>query len=240
MLNIFITGVDSNIGKTFIAAGLAATMQSLGYSTCVYKPVQTGAPKKDGFAQAPDLAFVKNIDPYIKIHSTYMLKMLASPAIAAEAEDIDINAHVIKKDYDTISKNQDCIISEGTGGIMTPLGPNFLVSDMVKALDLPIIIVVKPESGIINQTLLTINHAQAKGLKIRGIIINNFPKNTNNVDIKMLPRLIEEYSDAKIIGIVKSFYNTHKINPSELITNILNGIDIESVFDVEIAKLAVE
>lgn len=239
MLNIFITGTDSNIGKTFITAGIAATMQSLGYSTCVYKPIETGASKKNGFAQSPDLVYVKNIDPYIKTHCSYSLKEQALPVLAAEAENIIIDKNFIKKDYDLISSEQDCMILEGTGGVMTPVAPNFLISDLIKTLDLPAIIIVKPESGMINQALLTINHAISKGINVRGVIINHFPENTKNIDIKSTPRLIEEYSDAKILGIIKSFNNVNKINPSELITNILNGIDIESVFDVNIAKLDV-
>ena len=240
MLNIFITGTGSNVGKTFIAAGIAATMQSLGYSTCVYKPVQTGVPKKNGFAQSRDLIFVKNIDPYIKVHSTYLLKEQAPPVIAAEAENILIDKNVIKKDYGLISKDQDCMVAEGTGGIMTPLAPDFLISDMIKFLDVPTVIIVKPEAGMINQALLTINHAVLKGIKVRGVIINNYSENANNIELKSAPRLIEEYSDAKILGIVKSFKNPNKVSPSELITEILNGIDIESVFGVNIAKLAVE
>lgn len=240
MLNVFITGSDINVGKTFITAGLAATMQSLGYSTCVYKPIQTGSLGIKGFLQSPDLAYVKNIDPYIKTTSSYLLKEPALPIIAGESENIIIDKNVIKKDYEAISKEHDCIITEGTGGVMTPLAPHLLMSDIIKSLNLPTIIVIKPDSSTVNQTLLTINHAISKGIKIRGVIINNFPENTNNIDIKTAPRLIEEYSDVKILGIVKHFQSIKKINPSELITNILNGIDIESVFDVKIAKLDVE
>lgn len=240
MLNIFVTGTDSNVGKTFITAGIAATMQSLGYSTCVYKPVETGAIKKNGFGQSRDLVFVKNIDPYIQIHSTYLLKEQAPPIISAEAENIIIDKNFIKKDYDLISNEQDCTILEGTGGIMTPLAPNFLISDLIKTLDLPAVIIARPDSGMINQTLLTINHALSKGIKVRGVIINHFPEAARSINIKSAPRLIEEYSDVKILGIVKSFNNADRISPSELITNILNGVDIESVFDVNIAKLAVE
>jgi len=241
MLNIFITGTGSNVGKTFITAGIAATMQSLGYVTCVYKPVQTGATKKNGFGQSRDLLFVKNIDPYVEVHSTYILKEHAPPVIAAEVEKILIDKNFIKKSYGLISNDHDCIIAEGTGGIMTPIAPDFLVSDMIKFLNLPAVIVVKPDNGMINQTLLTINHAESKGIKVRGVIINNFSQNAaDDAEVKNAFRLIEEYSDTRILGIVKSFKNPNKVNPSELITEILNGIDIESVFDVKIAKLSVE
>ena len=240
MLNIFVTGTDNDVGKTFITAGLAATMQSLGYQTCVYKPVQAGAVEKNGFAQSHDLVFVKTIDPYIKTSSSYLLKNLTIPSLAAEIEKIVIDRMIIKKDYGIVARESDCVISESTGGIMTPLAPNFLVSDMVKDLDLPVIVVVKPHIGAVNQTLLTIKHAQEKGINIRGVIINNFSESDTGLELKNLPRLIEEYSDTKILGIVKNFPEIKKINPSTLITEILNGIDIESVFDVKIAKLEIE
>ena len=240
MLNVFVTGTDTHVGKTFITTGLAATMQSLGYSTCVYKPVQTGASGKHGFLQSSDLVFVKTIDPYVKTFSSYLFKEKTSPVVAAESEKRIIDKVVIKKDYDSIVKENDCIITEGTGGIMTPLAPHFLVSDMVKVLGIPIVIVMKSDLSTINQTLLTVNHAISKGIKVRGVIINGYCDEVGNIDIKTAPRLIEEYSDAKILGIVKSFGNAKKINPNDLITNILNGIDIESVFDVKISKLDVE
>ena len=74
MLNIFITSSEKKSGKTFITAGLAATMKSLGYSTCVYKPIQTNGIEINGFMQSPDLTFVKTIDPYINTHFSYICR----------------------------------------------------------------------------------------------------------------------------------------------------------------------
>ncbi len=239
MLNLFVTGVEKNAGKTFITAGLAATMQGLGYSTCVYKPVQTGSIEKNGFAQSSDLVFVKTIDPYLKTYSTYLLKSQAVPILAAEEEGVVIDKQLIKKEFEVLQKENDCTIVNSSGEISSPLGTNFLVSDMVKMLDLPLLIVASPGENLINNTLLSINNAVEKGIKVRGVIINDYPEYTNNSDLKSAPRLIEEYSDAKILGVIPHFSDT-KLDPSDLITNILNGIDIESVFDVKIAKLDVE
>lgn len=240
MLNIFVTGTDTGVGKTFITAGLAAAMQSLGYATCVYKPIQCGAKEKQGFTQAPDLAYIKNIDPYVKTYSTYMFKEKAEPLIAAETENIKIDKTIIKKDFDNIAKSCDCIITEGSGGIMTPLAQNFTMNNLIKFLNLPALIVIKPDFGTVNQTLLTINQAVSNGIEIRGVIINNFPETTEETALKTIPRLIEEYSDTKIVGVIKHFTDVNKINPNDLITNIINGIDIESVFKVKISKLELE
>jgi dethiobiotin synthetase len=240
MLNIFITGTDINVGKTFISAGLAATMQSLGYSTCVYKPVDVGAIEKNGFAQSRDLVFVKNIDPYIKTVSSYLLKNPSIPVLSAEAERVFIDKGVILKEFEALKTEQDCLIAESTGGAMTPLAPDFMVSDMIKMMNLPVVLVIKPDSDTINHTLLTINHLESKEIKIRGVIINNVPETTDNIDLKNIPRLIEEYSNAKIVGILRTIPDIKKLVPSNLITDILNGIDIESVFDVKISKLDVD
>jgi len=235
MLNIFITGTNINIGKSFITAGLAATMQSLGYSTGVYNPVQIGP---------SGLNFLKKVDPYIKTYSSYPLNTQVMPQtiplIAAELEGVFIDKNVIKKDYQTYSIENDCTIVECTGGLMTPIAQSFLMADMIRTLDLPTVIVISPNLDTVNHALLTINQAKTSGINVRGVIINNYPENAQDISIRSIPRLIEEYSDAKVLGMVKHFDELNKINPNDLITNILNGIDIESVFDVTISRLRVD
>lgn len=237
MLELFITGTEKNSGKTFITAGLAATMQSLGYSTSVYKPVQTGAIEKNGFMQAPDLAYIKYVDPYIKTHFTYMLKNRLIPSVGAADEGISIDKDTIIGDYEKIANRFECIITDGTDGLSTPLNKGFTEEDMIKALNLPLLLVVSPAISSINNVIMTINYAEAKEIELRGVILNDCPELTYDMDIKAFPRLIEEYTGAKLLGVVPHIDDLKTINPNDLITNILTGIDIESVFDVKIAKL---
>jgi dethiobiotin synthetase len=236
MLNIFVTGSNINCGKTLVSAGLAVTMQSLGYQTCVYKPIQTAAIPRSVFMQSPDLAFVSSLDPYIKTASTYLFKENATPRISAELENVEINLDVIKKDYNDLKIGHECLIADGIGGISTPLAQGKITSDLIKTLKLPIIIVTKPDLDCINSTLLSINKAFENKINVRGIIVNDYPATANNA-MKSVPRLIEEYSDAKVIGILKHFRNIKDITPNILISQILNGVDVESVFDAKIAKL---
>lgn len=230
MLEIYVSGIEKNSGKTLVTAGLAATMQSLGYDTCVYKPVQTGAIIKDGFAQAPDLAFVKFIDPYIKTYFSYLFQDDDIPLLASEKEDTLIDKGTIFKDYESITE-YECIITDGALGLSTPLAKDFLEQNLVKMLNLPVLFVVNNES--VNNIVANINEAALFGVKTRGVIINN---STGHVD-RTLPRIIESYTNAKVVGIVPYFDNLKKVNPNDLISSILEGIDIESVFDVKIAKL---
>jgi dethiobiotin synthetase len=111
------------------------------------------------------------------------------------------------------------------------------MSDVAKILKLPVLIVARPDLGTINHTLLTINHAVEKGLKVSGVIINRYPENTDDIAIKTAPRLIEEYSDVSVVGIVKDFGSAASIKPATLIDSMLNSIDLEKIFGIKIPKL---
>jgi len=237
MLQLFITGVKPNSGKTFVTAGLAATMQSLGYDSAVYLPVQTGAIENSGYIQAPDLVYIKKADSNIKTYCSYLLKSTDLPLFAAAAEEILIEKDIIFEDYLSISEKYECFIVNGICGLSTPLGKNFLEEDLIKALDIPLLIVASPLESSFNDILLTINNAVSKNIRLRGIILNDCPFSTGDVNIKNLPRMIEEYSDARVLGIIPHIHDMRKFKPEDLISAILTGVDIESVFDVKIAKL---
>lgn len=235
MLELFVAGTEQNSSKIFVTAGLAATMQSLGYSTGVYKPVETGAIEKNGFIQSPDLAFVKFADPYIKTYFTYLLRGKNNPLVAAAAENIVIERNEILKDFQNLQDINECTIVDGSSGLGTPFGKNFLEENLIQSLDLPVLLAVSAVKTTINTILVAINHAKEIGIKFRGVIINDYPDNTEDMNIKLLPRLIEEYTDIKILGVLPAF--DRNINPNDLITEILNGVDIEAVFQIQIAKL---
>ena len=80
MLNLYITSANKKEGKTFLTAGLSATLKSLGYSTSVYKPIQTNCIENNGFVQSSDLTFIKTIDPFINTHFSYLFKLNSAAA----------------------------------------------------------------------------------------------------------------------------------------------------------------
>ena len=236
-MNIFITGTDTDIGKTFITAGLAALMQSLGYKTGVYKPFQSGAEEKNGFLIAPDLAFVKKIDAFVETACTYLMKPPTAPSLAAEIEKVHVDVNAILRDYKIINDKCELVISEGAGGLCVPVSPKLLTSDIVKLLNVPIVIVARPDLGTINHVLLTINFAISQGIDVRGVIINRYPQGTDDIAIRTAPRLIEEYSDTKVLGIVKDVASVQTLTPGAIIDTILNSVDIEKIFGIKIPKL---
>lgn len=238
MLELYVSGTEQNSGKTFITAGLAATMQCLGYSTSVYKPVQTNAIELNGFIQAPDLAYVKFVDPYIKTYFSYLFTQNASPVLAAGFSGSEIKRDKIIQDYEQIFHQSECIITDGCQGVSSPLTKDLLEIDLIKSLGLPLLFVVSPEKTTINNIIMTLNFTKNREIPVRGVILNEYPDETTDLNIKNLPRLIEEYTDAKVLGIMPHLENLKNIKPDDLITNILYGIDVESVFNIKIAKLS--
>lgn len=235
MVNLFITGVEQNNNKIFITAGIAATMQSLGYSCGVYKPVETGVIVKNKKFFSKDLSYIKNLDSFIETYHSYQLEKDLPPLLSAASEGLVMEKSVILKDYQKIQKKNECLIVDGYSSLGTPISKDFLEEDIIKMLDLPIVFVVSGKNPDINNALLSINRAKELNLKTNGIIINDYPYESEDADVKLMPKLIEEYTDTKILGILPEI--TKEIEPSDLITVILNGIDIESVFKIKIAKL---
>ncbi len=235
MLNLYITSSQKRQGKTFLTAGIAATMQSLGYTTSVYKPIQTSGKELNGFMQSPDLTFIKTIDPYINSHFSYLYKSNTEPLIASEADNESIDIDYINNEYKRIISVSECTILDGDSGLLSPIAPNTLTADMIRRLGVPVLIVVQPNEDAINSTLLTIAAAIEKEIEIRGVIINDIPSDCPKEFLTSIPRIIEEFTNVKVLGLVPHLPS--KYTPEDMITAVLNGIDIESIFNVKIEKL---
>ncbi len=210
-------------------------MQSLGYSTSVYKPIQTAGIEINGFTQSPDLTFIKTIDPYINTYFSYIFKSKSVPLIAAENENEQIDIELINNEFNKICESSDCVILDGDNGLLSPLAQSVQTIDLLKKLQVPVIFVITPREDSINDTLLSIYAAQEKGVEVRGVIINNIQEDCSTEMLTSITRVIEEYSNVKILGLLPNL--GENMQPEDLITGILNGVDIESVFGVKIEKL---
>lgn len=237
-MNIFVIGTEFGVGKTFVTAGLSALMQSLGYNTGVYKPIQTHSVEDGSLLISPDLAFVKLADSYITTYATYLLKSHSDPCLAFENEKIELNTEKIMTDYSLLARKCDTVIVEGNGSILTPLNSDLYSIDIAKILNLPVVIVTKPDINSLSNVLLMVQKIRDYGLTLHGIIINKYPVGTSDTSIKAFPRLVEEHSNTKIIGVIREFKN-ESIKASMLIDTILNGVDLEKTFSMKIPKLSI-
>ncbi len=238
MLKVFISGLERQTGKTLVTAGLAATMQSLSYSTNVYKPIQTGAQNLGGFKRSPDLMMIKSIDPNISVQSTYMMSGTASPFVSSYEDGVKIDINTIYNEFLASANMSDCSIIEGCNSISTPIAQYLTEIDIVKSLKIPLVLVVNPSKTTIDSVISGLNYVENAKVKFSGIIINQYDENSANLEQKYFPQIIKEYSNAEILGILPSYEDTKNLAPEILIADILNRIDIEKIFGLKIAKLA--
>ncbi len=236
MLELYITETEKNTGKIVFSAGLAGTMQALGYYTTLYKPIQLGAlPDKNNILKSRDLEFMKYVDSYMETFSTYLFKSDANPLIAAALEGVEIDVDLIYQDYMTFSRNYECIITDGTSGLSTPITKKFLEADLVKNLSLPIVLVAPAETAALSNTLMAIQQAQNNGVNLRGVVLSTSEGLVGEESVTI--KLIKEYTDAKICGIFNKLKDAFEVNPNDIIANIITDVDIQQLFQVPIAKL---
>lgn len=202
-MEYFITGIDTDIGKTFVTKGLALSFENKGKKVGVFKPLQSGAIQSVNGLLAPDLEAIKEISSNIRTKCSYLLKGEVSPALAARLAGIKIDVEKIKTDFTEFAKENEITLVEGAGGILAPATDSMLCADLIKALNIPIIIVTVPFLGRLNHTLLTIHYAKNNGIPIKGIIINKIPNETNDLATKNFIDELKRYTDVKILGQIK-------------------------------------
>ena len=183
--NIFITATGTYIGKTYVSALIVKKMREAGFNCGYFKPVLSGVEEKDGKLVKSDCNYVVDT---AKIPTTadecvsYWWKEAVSPHLAAKRAGMEIDIAKIKSDFDKKTSEYDYLLIEGAGGITCPLrlenGEKYILKDLIKKLNAPIIIVADGGLGTINSTLLTVEYARANGIKIAGIILNNYDKDS--------------------------------------------------------------
>lgn len=170
----FVTGIGTGIGKTICSAILAEYLQA-----DYWKPVQSGDLDKS------DSLFVEQmISKNLKIYpERYRLKLAASPHKSAAEEQL-----TIKLEDFTLPKNNSSLIVEGAGGLFVPLSDTVLMSDLIRHLAIPVVIVVRDYLGCINHTLLTFKALQAERIPICCLIFNGaFDPDAQRVITAFLP-----------------------------------------------------
>ena len=181
MQGYFITGTDTEIGKTYVSCLLLNQLKKLGHSTAGLKPIASGCDAtENGLVNEDALALQANSSvklPYSLINR-YRFAPAIAPHIAAAQSDISIEPALIVKDVKEAAKKVDRLVVEAVGGWCVPLGQNsdgtaFDVSNLAEALQLPVILVVGIKLGCINHARLTETSIRSSGLPFKGWIANH-------------------------------------------------------------------
>lgn len=195
MAGIFITGTDTEIGKTAITAGLAAFLKNKNHDVGVMKPISAG-----GREDALLLQKAANVNDSLDHINPICLRDPLSPNVAANRENKTLDLDLIYSTYQTLSQQHDIMLVEGVGGLLVPLTDNFLVSDLAVSLKLPLIIVARAALGTINHTLLTIEAAQKRNVSILGIIYNTLSPGPPDLAAQTSPEVVTRISGIPSLG----------------------------------------
>ncbi len=217
---IFITGTDTDVGKTIATAVIGVLIQEKGMDVGVMKPVQCGG------SDAEALKNILKLDDTVEEINPYFVKEPLAPHLAFARQKKSININKIVKGYEALKVRHDVTLVEGAGGLMVPLKHNYLMVDLIKDLDLDIIIVSRLGLGTINHTLLTIHQACSLGLNVRGIIFSQNEKGALGVAEQTNPEAIKKFGQVSILGIVPYLKN---INRAEIIKKCRKEINLKNL-----------
>lgn len=226
---IFITGTDTGVGKTFVAAGLLRAFKEREFNICPMKPVETGCRMRDSRLIPADtlkLVSASGVKEPLDVINPYRFRHPLAPSVAAEIEGRVIKKQKIISAFRRLLNKYDFIIAEGAGGIMVPVYKEYLFIDLIKDLALPLIIVSRPGLGTINHTLLTIKAAERNGIEVLGIVINYAVNTKKGLSEKTNPAVIEALGNVPILGIVP-----YAINSSPRIKKVFLEIARRILFD---------
>lgn len=200
---IFVIGTDTDVGKTFVTAGITYVLRKNGLNACSYKAVQSGGVYEGTNLVSEDAQFVKNItsiNEAYEVMNPYCLKTAVSPHIAAEIENVKIDKKIILEGYKKLEEKYDFIIAEGSGGAVVPLIRNdYYMYNLIKDLHISVVIVARAGVGTINHTVLTVEFLRNKAIDIKGIIINGYEGNFYEDDNM---RVIKDITGLEIISVI--------------------------------------
>ncbi len=200
MKSLFITGTDTDVGKTYITAGLAVVIRKMGIDVGVMKPFAAGAARKKGY-KSEDIVILSRAaqacDPENLVNPQFF-PIPASPYTAWKNLKIKPKINSVLSSFKSLSKIHSMMLVEGMGGIMTPILKNYFVTDLIKDMKIPTILVTRTKVGTVNHTIMTVKMCEKYKIPIKGIIINDF--DSDGYKVKELTRDLKSLTGVPILG----------------------------------------
>lgn len=225
----FITGTDTGVGKTVVAAALIRALRRSGISVGAMKPIETGCARDGDWLVPGDGMFLKSVaymEENIGCVTPCKFESPLAPLAASEVEGVDIDIGEIKRQFAELLLKYDAVVVEGIGGLFVPIKRDYFVSDLAVDFGLPLIVVASPFLGTINHTLLTVDYALRKGLRVAGIIINFYRSPDGTLAEYTNPRSIRELSPAPLLGVLPYIKD---LSVDEIDRTFVKHVDIEGV-----------
>lgn len=214
---LFVTGTDTDVGKTFITMGLAAVLHKRGVDLGVSKIMMSGQEREDPASDAFLLKEMSGDSNTLEQINPFQFSERVTPYIAAKRAGRVVTLTDIEVAWNEIKDTHEYYLVEGAGGLMAPMGEGYHVGHMAKITGLPLVVVARPGLGTVNHTLLTIEKARSMGLTVSAVIINGVEAEESGIPERTNPQLIEEFSGVPVIGEVPRVEKMDKKSLIELI-----------------------
>lgn len=196
-MGFFVTGTDTEVGKTLVSGALLLLLQKKYSQVVGYKPVVAGISLIDGKLQNEDLitlALASNHEAAKNISNIcpYILETPSAPHLVAKKNGIELNYDKMLDGFRNLEKQTEAIVVEGVGGFKVPFHENKDSADFAQDIGLPVILVVGMRLGCINHALLTVEAVLSRGLTLAGWVANTIgPMNLLDENIQSLRQLIQ-------------------------------------------------
>jgi len=173
---VFITGTDTGVGKTLVAAALIRMLAGLGVRVAGMKPVASGAERTaEGLRNADALALMNaaNVAAAYDTVNPYCFETPIAPHIAAREAGVAIDVHLVRRRFEELAHDAELVVVEGAGGWLAPISATQTLADIALALEIPVILVVGLRLGCLNHALLTAESLASRRASLAGWIANH-------------------------------------------------------------------
>jgi len=225
--HLFITGTDTDVGKTLVTAGIAVALKKMGKDVGIMKPFAAGTPQKIGYKSEDVqlLAKAAKVNDAEELVNPYFFEIPASPFTATKNLGIKFDVKTVLDSFKQLSSIHDILLVEGIGGVMTPILKDYFVTNLIKEMNLETIIITSSRIGTVNHTIMTCKVCQDFGVNVCGIIINIL--DSSGYPINTLKRDLEELTNIPVIGSIPYIEDFNLEKLSEI---IINNISLKSLF----------
>jgi dethiobiotin synthetase len=198
---VFVTGTDTEVGKTVVSAAVCAALAARGELVAAFKPAVTGLDEDPGeFGRDHELlASVANVGQAPEDVAPYRFSPAVSPHLAAELAGTSIEPAELL----AAARAHELVVCEGVGGLLVPLTPGYLVRDLALDLALPLVIAARPGLGTINHTLLTVEAARAGGLGVAAVVMTPWPDDPTPME-RSNRAIVERLGDVRVVGLPRT------------------------------------
>lgn len=190
MPGLFITGTDTDAGKTVVSCAIARGLRRAGIDVGVMKPAETGVPV-EGPYDARALIEAAGVSDSLELVCPQQFDLPAAPLASARAEGREVDLDAIDAAYQEIDRRHECVLVEGAGGLLVPITETLDMAGLADRLELPVLLVARASLGTINHTLLSVQACQQRGLELLGVVFSHTNGPTSDADLRNLDILRE-------------------------------------------------